>query len=242
MSHEKIQIDKKKSKLDGLTFENLQVKCENDRIKNLNFVTDEDLKIFHDMYVKLNKLNKMQNSDEIAYYITENDLNKICNEKIQQICITTEKTHHKSQSKKFDKYDQINDTKNIITFDNVELESILAKLNDDGNFNLLNDKNKYYDVNDVNEYDIFMISNDDKLISYHGMPKNSFDSFMLVSKNFVGKTLNYDLTDGRNALFLIYSKMWPNYTYPIYVIIRDYKISTEKFIMIIDVILNLVTK
>ncbi len=241
MSREKIQIVKK-PKNDDFTLDNLQVKCENDRIKNFNLISDDDLKIFHDMYTKLNKLNKMHTTNEISYYITENDLNKISNDKIQQLRITTDKISHKSHNKKQNNIESIIDIKNDTKFNNIELESLLEKLNDDSNFNLINNKNIYYDAKDINEYDIFKITKDNNVISYDGMPKNSFDSFMLVNKNYIGKTINYDLNNEKKVLFLVYSKEWPNYTYPIYVIIRDYKFSLEKFITVFNNILNLIIK
>ena len=70
MTHEKLQNIKNKKKHDGFSMDIVQVKCESDQIKHLNFINNDDLKTYHDTYVKLNAIHNM---DTISYYITEND-------------------------------------------------------------------------------------------------------------------------------------------------------------------------
>jgi len=241
MTHEKLQNVKKKKRHDGFTMDVVQVKCETDQIKHLNFINNEDLKTYHDTYVKLNAIHNM---DTISYYITENDLNKICNDKINHIRLKLENSHHKSHSKKQDKQETKCEALND------ELESLLAKLNDDNefedneeiNFDILHHKNIYYNSDDTGEYDTFVLWDEDGIISYTGMEKKMVSTFVLIEKQFICKMVNYELNNGANALFLIYSKQWPTYTYPVYVVIHEYKFTTKKFIMIFNTVIDLVVK
>jgi hypothetical protein len=249
MTHDKSHGVKKKKKLDGFTMENVQVKCESDKIKHLNFINDKDLKTYHDTYVKLNTIHNM---DAITYYITESDLNKICDDKINKIRLKLENTHHKTHEKKQEKTVEKHEE---ITYEmlNADLELLLAKLNNDDEFkddidnlelkfDILDKKNIYYDISDTEEYDTFVLLNENGITSYCGMTKNSVSSFALVEQDYMGKTLNYELNNGMNALFFIYSKKWPIYTYPVYVIIHDYKFTTKKFIIIFNTVIDLVVK
>lgn len=226
MTQEKVQNTKSKKRHDVL-MDIVQVKCESDNIKHLKFINNEDLQIYHDTYVKL---NTMHNMDTIIYYITENDLNKICNDKVKKIHVKLE-NKSKKQDKKYD-------------ISTNEIKSLIVKLNDEfkEDNEIVFDKNIYYDVNDIEEYETFALFNKNGIISYYGMDKNSVNSFALVEQQFTGKMIDYELNNLSKALFIIYSKEWPTYTYPIYVIIHDYKFTTKKFIMIFNILIDLIAK
>ena len=304
----------------------IQIQCKSDVTGETSLVNDKDLKKYHDIYVKLNKL---YNSNNVIYYITENDLDNIHNDKPEihikptneydnkPIIKTHEKSYikvHNSNSNKLD--NKLNNTPEDLQHNIDALELILAELNDFDKFKTqkiknykvtsvtsdmkngdtrhgskkhkhrnhghkndeykndeynvndehVNDeqitnlnkrnseeeehsididslvkKNIDYDINDTQEYDIFIITNENDRESYYGMPPKSVYSLGLVEKHFIGKVLDYKLNNGTNALFFIYSTQWPEYKFPIYVIIHNYKFTTKQFILIFNNIINLVT-
>jgi hypothetical protein len=241
---------------------NIQVQKSN-ATGETSLLNDEDLKRYHDIYVKLNKLYA---SDNVIYYITEEDLKNIDDSNPQVHIRLKEK---KSKIKVHDKV-QIEETKK----ENMELlETILAELNDSDNFKIQKIKehkrskhknhehkpheNKVepptidieslpkrdinYDIEDMEEYDTFIIKNENGKESYYGMPSKSIQSYALINNKFIGKMLNYKLNDETSAYFLVYSTKWPQYTYPIYVIIHDCTLTTKRFITIFNSIIGLIT-
>lgn len=125
------------------------------------------------------------------------------------------------------------------------IETILAQLESldhseeiviDSDFLITN--NIHYDLSDLSEYDIFVITKERDTHVYRGLSSKSINSYGLVSDHFIGKQINYTLSSGDTKMFLIYSNMWPAYTYPIYIIVHDYKCTIKKFIMIFDNIIK----
>lgn len=108
------------------------------------------------------------------------------------------------------------------------------------NIDSLAEKNIEYDINDTEEYDIFIITNAKGKESYLGMPPKSISTMSLMERRFIGKVFNYELNDGTNVVFLIYSAAWPQYTFPVYIIIHNYKFTTKKFITLFNTIIGLV--
>lgn len=73
---------KKKRKLRAIGFNDVMVQCHSVNGQS-TFITDEDLKKYHEMYVKLNKL---YSDDKIIYYISERELDNAVNDKKKVKC------------------------------------------------------------------------------------------------------------------------------------------------------------
>jgi hypothetical protein len=361
---------------------NIQIKYKSEVTGETTFINDDDLKKYHELYVKLNKL---QNNENIIYYITEDDLNIVNNDKLQvhvksteenkHTKSTEEKIHNKSteekkhnksteekkhnksteekkhnksteekkhnksteekkhakpiEGKKISEYNKLytksdssflktknshhsksteekrqsksteekkispynklyaksdnsflrpnkkhhsksdnlpTGSENIIP-DTALLESLLSELNSE-NFDIqqiethkpniidktrhvqikeihiedLNKKEIDYDFEDTNEYNIFVITFDNGIEKYTGLPDKSINSMYLVDKKFIGKVVNYQLGSTGNTIFLIYSTSWtPSYIFPIYVIIHNNKFTVKKFISIFSTIISMAT-
>lgn len=218
MNRHKSHGRKKHKKSDDLTLKNIQIKYDS------KFITDDELKKYHDIYMKLNKL---QNSDDIVYYISEDELNNAINDKIQ--------VHIKQKN-------DISNEETIKLIDELLLE-LQKKDSTNIDIDALPQKNINYEIDDNNEYDIFEITMDDNIETYYGLPEKYINSMTLMEKRFIGKVANYDLGDGKKAVFIIYSTDWTEQcAYPIYVIIHNKKFTVKKFITVYNILIKTITQ
>lgn len=214
MNRHKSHGRKKHRKSEELPLKNIQIKY------NSKFISDDELKRYHDIYVKLNKL---QTNDDIVYYISEDELNNVVNDKMQ--------IHIKQKS-------DVENQETIKMIDELLLE-LQKKDSTNIDIDALPQQNINYDINDNDEYDIFEITMNDNIETYIGLPEKYINSMTLMDKRFFGKVANHDLGDEKKAVFVIYSTDWSTkYTYPIYVIVHNKKFTIKKFITIYNILIK----
>lgn len=213
-------------------FGNVKIYVEQDN----RFIDNRMLYRYHNMNTKYTQL---QRSNNVIYYVSEEDLNNQLKtvddiktiKDIRRVTRRTnsEPTFHKLENKQNYSYDST---------DEKLFDSLLSQLcdvdykNDNNTIPKLN--NIQYDIYDDTLYDTFVITNKDDIITVIGMPPKSVSSIKLVSNNYIGKIINYELPNKQKNIFILYSTTWPNYKYPVYAIIHDYKCNIKEFIEIFN--------
>lgn len=227
---------KKKSKNN---FGNVKIYVEQDN----RFIDNRMLDRYHNMNTKYLQL---QRSNNVIYYVSEQDLNNQLKtiddlktiKDIRKVSRRTnsEPTLQKLQNKQNYAYDSIDEK----LFDSLLSQLCDVDMKDNNKLPMLTGNLKY-DTYDDNLYDAFVINNKDDVINVLGMPSKSISSIRLVSNSYIGKIINYELPNKEKSIFIIYSTSWPNYKYPLYVLIHDYKCNTKEFIGIFNKIIPTIT-